>query len=365
VLLSSGRFFVRRIPVAPDSPVAAQVELALETLSPFPPAQLFHGYVLEEGGREALIFASHRRNYTAEETAGWSNATAVLPGFAPWLSADNLPAAGLGWRQQADSIEVLAWDGRSRLPQVVLARMIPTGESAAALRPALLEEARQRAGLASGCPVRELPTTIGTTPGKNGEIVLTLSGQPVVSVRFDSAHLDLMDVRDKAQLSYQRRTARRDLWLWRACVAGGAGLAACLLLELALVGGNLWLRGIHTLINARAEPVAQIKSTQELATRVGEMSSAQLRPLEMLTLVNAQRPPAVTFVRMVTTGVRSLEIEAQTGNPGDLRDLESKLKALTDVDRVELRDPRSRDGQTSFVLEVSFKPGYLPKGGGA
>ena len=47
VLLPDGMFFTRSIVIGAASTLAdvtAQVELALETLSPFPPAQLYHGF---------------------------------------------------------------------------------------------------------------------------------------------------------------------------------------------------------------------------------------------------------------------------------------------------------------------------------
>jgi len=364
ILLPSGRFFVRRITLVPDSDAAIQAELALESLSPFPPAQLFHGFALEAGGREALVFASHRRNYTAEETAAWASSAAVLPAFAPFLTGDDLPAAGLGWRQQDDSLEVFAWDGRHHLPLVLLTRTL-TGADAGAQRAGLLDEARQRAGLPESSPLRELPATLASAPDRNGAVALTLAGATTSIVTLDRTQLDRMDVRDRTQLAEQRQSARRDRWLWRAFAAGVAGLAACLVVELALAGGHVWVNGLHRLVAARSEPVAQIKSTQELATRVAEMASQQLRPMEMLAAVNAQRPGSITFLRVATTGVRSLEIEAQTSNPGDLRDFETKLHTTAGIDQVELRDPRSRDGQTTFLLEVGFQPGFPVKGGGA
>ena len=63
VLLPDHRFFVRAVPVtegaaAPE--VANEVELALETLSPFPPAQLYYGYFWTPGADRALVFASYR-----------------------------------------------------------------------------------------------------------------------------------------------------------------------------------------------------------------------------------------------------------------------------------------------------------------
>ena len=41
VLVPGGKFFIRRVPLVPEGDAAAQVGLALESLSPFPAAQLY------------------------------------------------------------------------------------------------------------------------------------------------------------------------------------------------------------------------------------------------------------------------------------------------------------------------------------
>ena len=58
VLAPSDRFFVCTVPIAGDANVAAQVELALEEISPFPLAQLYYGHLLAPDRSRALAFAS-------------------------------------------------------------------------------------------------------------------------------------------------------------------------------------------------------------------------------------------------------------------------------------------------------------------
>ena len=363
ILLPAERFFVRRVALAPEAPAEGQLELALETLSPFGPTQLYHGFLPDPSGRDALLYAAHRRNFTAEETASWVTARAVLPAFVSALGTGALPPAGLAWRRQGETLEVSAYDGQGRLPVVLLARPLTPEADLPALRSQLLDEARQRAGLPGSSPVRELPAHLSASPDKKGGVLFTFADHDQSTLA--AGQLDTLDVRDRAQLAAQRRTARRDLWLWRAFAAGCAGLAACLVLELALLGGRFFLQAQHTFVEARSGPVEQIKSTQELATRLGQMSSQQLRPFEMLAAVNAPRPASINFIRVSTTGRLSLEVEAQTANSGDLGVYEGKLKAEPGIAQVELRDPRSRDGLTSFLLVVTFRPDFLKKGAGS
>src|SRR5476649_1537947 len=87
-VLPDAVFFSRAIPVSPDATreqVASEVGLALEALSPFPLAQLYFGYYWAPGASRALVFASYRRRFTAEQTAEWTSAQHVLPAFAAVL----------------------------------------------------------------------------------------------------------------------------------------------------------------------------------------------------------------------------------------------------------------------------------------
>ena len=59
--------------------VAAQVELALEALAPFPLAQMYYGHFWKTGAANALVFAAYRKRFTAEQTEAWHDAEAVMP----------------------------------------------------------------------------------------------------------------------------------------------------------------------------------------------------------------------------------------------------------------------------------------------
>src|SRR5580658_8573017 len=85
-LLPDALFFVRAVPVpgaaagGPETPpaeVAAQVELALEGVSPFPLTQLYYGYFWLPGSSHALAFAAYRRRFTVEQVAAWQGAELV------------------------------------------------------------------------------------------------------------------------------------------------------------------------------------------------------------------------------------------------------------------------------------------------
>jgi hypothetical protein len=358
VLLPGEKFFVRRVPLDPTGDAASQAGLALEGLSPFPAGQLFHGFRTDTARTCALVFAAYRRNFTPEETATWNGAAAVLPEFAVWLAVGSVPAAGLWVREHAGRVEVVAWDGRSELPAAILVR-----PAAGMEREALIAETRQKAGLAAGAPVKIFSSAVEAAREKR-ELVVRLAGG-AVEARFDTAALGQADVRDKVLLTERRRTLRRDTLLWRGFAAAVGGLAACVLLELGLLATHGWLRVQQGAVDAQKPMVARIDLAQSLARRLEQFSAQRVLPFEMLAAVYEKRPNSVQFTRISTNGLWRMDIEAQTDNAADLRDFEAGVRKLATIEHVELRDPRTREGLTTFLLEVTFKPGTLKPGGGA
>src|SRR5215207_2347590 len=87
-LLPDALFFTRSVAVtkgATQAEAASQVELALEAVSPFPLAQLYYGWFWVPGSEHALVSASYRRRFTADQTAAWEGSELVMPAFAAAL----------------------------------------------------------------------------------------------------------------------------------------------------------------------------------------------------------------------------------------------------------------------------------------
>ena len=143
LLVAGARFFIRRIPLAPNAPAAPQIELALETLSPFPLEQLFHGSVTDKAGQHALIYAAYRRNFSAAEQETWDQARVVISEFLLWAFTRRPNQAGAQLRHTATGIEIVAWDDASELPVLVLSREANDDEVESDPTPLLLELKRQ------------------------------------------------------------------------------------------------------------------------------------------------------------------------------------------------------------------------------
>lgn len=358
VLLPATKFFVRRIPLVAGQDPGPQVEMALETIGPFAPGQLYYGYHPSADGTQALAFAGYRKNFAAAETATWAEAGAVLPAFALWLG-QSAPAAPTVWlHEQGEGVTAVLWDGQGSLPAGVIARET-AGRPVGAVREELVAEAKNRLGTAA---VKTQEFSGEPSAGALTKEGLTLSlGER--TAEFAPALLRAMDVRDKAELTGQLGRRQRDRRLWLVFAATVGVLAACVAVELGLQISSALLGRQRSRLEAAAEEVRRIEQANQLVVRMEQLAGQSLRPFEMLALLNAARPATLEFVRASTTGPRSMDIEAQSGNAADPQEYEKALAKAPEIEKAELRDFRTSGGRTTFLVAVTFKPGFAGQGG--
>lgn len=351
-LLPDGRFFTMAVPLAPmeeAGPVASQVELALEAVSPFPVAQLYHGYFTRPGAKRALAFAAYRKRFTTEESAAWAGADLAAPAFAVLLTAP-VPAGATTWVvTREDGLTAIHFDDDSGVPVAVHVAAWPaeaTPAERATVREALLREfPGSRSVVELAAPVQDLT---------EGEAIVFQSGGLRVEIPEEIA--GALDVRDKAELATLVQARARDRWLWRGFLGAAAVIGLCALTELALLGGRALLATRRAERDIQAPAVAEIMTKQALSTRIEELASKRLLPLEMISVVSAVRPPSIQFTSTTTNGLRTLEIQAQTAAQGEIDAFESALRQQAACERVEVQDLVTRPGVTTFKLLVTFKP---------
>ena len=350
VLVAGDRFFVKQIDLDPAVATASQVEMALEECSPFPLAQLYHGFVVGADGAQALAYSAYRRRFTAEETAEWPGAAAVLPDFLGLLGpAPDRPL--LVVQVHPAGMSGVAWDGRARLPAAVLLKAMP--EPAEDQVKEMISELSRQAGL-TDAEVKRLDGPTGVGQDENGGAVFRVAGGE--TARFPAAAVVNADVRDKSFLQERRREeGRRRVWIWALRAASGLLLAAAGL-ELAAVGLGFWNARRQALVSAQAGEVARIETAQTLAIRIEDLAAREEKPLEWLSLVSSLRPRSVQFTRVASNNDRSLVIDARTGDAAAVGAYETILRQRDEIAGVEVRDIRSREGLTSFVLGLQFKP---------
>ncbi len=362
VLLPDALFFTRAMPVtagATPAEAAAQVELALEAVSPFPLAQLYYGFYWQPGAVRAFVFAAYRRRFTSEQTAAWSEAEVVLPKSAALFGASLEPATTVVLTEP-ELITAIFWE-EGNMPGKVLSRTLEpeaTDEDRAAARDELLH------AIGGSKAVIDLALPPVADPSKNDRELVFRSGD-VVS-RLPANVANPLDVRDKTDLSELRAARRRDVVLWRVAVGCAAALLLLGLLELTLVGGKMWQNIRLAQLNGRRSAVDKIVASAELANQISDLTTKRLLPLEMVTaLVGAdtdrkRKPDEIIFTRVQTRpegGLYKLFVQARTTNAAQIPAYESQLKALPEFQDVRVNILQGLGDR--FDLEVTFKPEFL------
>lgn len=356
-LLPDHHFFVRVIPLATGEgvePVPAQVELALESLAPFPVGQLYYGHFTRPGAARAVVFASYRKRFPADESDTWGSADLVTPAFATLLGAP-VPAGATTWViDQPEGLTAVHFGDDSGVPTDV--RMLTLSPDADAA-----QRAASRATLLRAFPgsrtVVDVPAPV-FDPEKSEESAWVFRAGDLVST-LPATLLESLDVRDKGELAVLRQAQRRDQWLWRALVGFLALIVACGVAELGLLGARLWLETRAAEVAVQRPDVDNLMNKRTLATRIEDLSSKRLLPLEMFTIVSEARPGGnIQFLTMSTSGRYTLQIAAQTASAtiGDIDAFQSALSRHEAIESVEVQGPENRAGVAAFRLTVVFKP---------
>lgn len=355
-ILSDAVFFTRVIPVvggATAAEVASQVELALEALSPFPLAQLYHGHYWKPGLDRAFVFAAYRRRFTAEQTSVWPQDQLVLPAFATVFGAEVAPATTVVLAAP-DGFTAVHWDSAAMPARVLVAAVTPeaTPEERSAARDELL-----RAVGGSKVVVDLTEPPVPETSGSDDEVVFR-SGAFVS--RLPVAMSSALDVRDKEQLAALRRAKLRDLWMWRTAMASAALIVFLACGELVLGAANaFWQKPRLAKLKAQAPLVDKIDNAQKLATRIEELSTKRLLPLEMIEVAR-KKPDGIQWTQVNTVGRNTLVIQAKTTNAGDVGVYKAALRSLPECESAETtRESLLPNGTTTFTITLVFKPGAV------
>ena len=361
-LLPDALFFTRAVPVttgASAAEAAAQLELALEGISPFPLAQLYYGWYWVPGAEHGLVFAAYRRRFTSEQTAEWEQVELVLPAFAAVLGA-NVEAATTIVLDSPDGLTAVHWSDPRVADRVVFRPLAleSTEEERARVREELLRE------VGGSKKVIAIESPISADVAASDREIVFRAGD--FESRLPVAVAAAVDVRDKAELASLRKARRRDIGMWRIAL----GSAALLLLlgagELALMGGQAWL-GVRERLYAVQKPrVDRIEKEDELTRRIDDLATKRLLPLEMVTQVvgenNERIPSDIQFTRVQadqSIGLYTLFIQGKTDNVAQVNAYEAALKNLPSVQNTQTKSFQVSGGRATFEIAVTFKPGAL------
>lgn len=361
-LLPDALFFSRAVPITTGATAAeamAQVELALEAISPFPLPQLYYGWCWVPGAAHAFVYAAYRRRFTADQVAAWQNAELVMPASATLFGASVEPATTVVLTQ-ASEITAVHWETPS-VPAKVLARAIDP-EATAEVRAQMREELLRAVG--GSKTVIDLESPPAPEPSRNDRELVFRAGN--FEARQAKAAAASLDVRDKGELAGLRAARRRDVILWRVALGCAAALLVLGLAEISLFGARKWQEVRVAQLNARKPLIDKIKTSQTLARRIDELANQRLLPLEMLTRIvgtdTKWKPADILLTRAETRpagGLYTLYIDAQTNNAALINVYQAQIKNLPECEDVKVNARPSQGDRVVFELVVTFKPGAV------
>ncbi len=350
-LLPGNRFFVRRITIE-GTDVDAEVNLALETASPFPLEQMLIGYVLSADGKQALAYAAHRRRFTPEESFAWPDDCQVIPEFIA-LCGIQMPKGGVVIHRGEERLTALAWKEGDALPSVVI-----VGEVSDLDENSIAREAADRAGLASDCERRSLTSKLH---GALRDADLVLQPENEAEFVIPKRLLDAADIRDTDFLTLRRKKERTNLILWNIMRASAAVIILSFIFEIVGLVLGWRIRDLSDANTQRRPLVSEIEAAQAIVGKIVELGVKRPLPLEMLSIANDHRPSSIDFQRMTCKSNTVIEIEGRTTNAGDITVFEHSLAALPEVANVANRDIRARETSTTFTTTITFKAEALRK----
>lgn len=361
-LLPDALFFIRSVSVtkgATPAEAASQAELALEGVAPFPLAQLYYGSFWVQGAANALVFASYRRRFTSEQVASWEGAELVLPAFAAVLAAEVEPGATI-MLDSVEGVTAVHWSD-SRVPTNVVFRPVAPEaplEERTRVRDELLRE------IGGSKKVIDLDSPLEADSSASDREIIFQAGD--LESRLPAGTASSIDVRDKGELAALRSARQRDIILWRVALGCAAALLLLVVGEFALVGGRSW-QSVRERQYKREKPlVDKIEAMADVTTRIQDLVTKRLLPLEMVTQVvgenNERIPGDLQFTRVhaeKSQGLYSLFIEGKTENQPQVNAYEATLKNLPTVQSAEARITQTRNLSATFNIQVTFKPGVL------
>ncbi|PTX91644.1 hypothetical protein DB354_17395 [Opitutus sp. ER46] len=365
MLLPDGLFFNRAVPIsagATPQEAATQVELALESIAPFPLSQMFYGWYWVPGADHAFVYAAYRRRFTTDQTASWGQAELVAPASAALFGGAVGPATTL-LLAGAEGLTAVHWETPQVPSQVVYRPYAPeaTEEDRAAVREEVLRS------LGGSKTVVDLLVPPVADPSYSDKEITFRSGDFVS--RLPSSVASALDVRDKGELEALRAARKRDVAFWRVALGCVAALFLLGVGELALIGGHAWQQVRVAEVNGRAPAVRKIEEAQDLAATVQGLVTKRFLPLEMITAVlgvNAERKPSDVVITRIQSsagdaarGAFTIVLELETTNPAQVPAYGNELKKLPECEDVHVEVQQSQGGRSRFRVLVTFKPGIL------
>ncbi|MDA0348604.1 MAG: hypothetical protein O3C43_02630 [Verrucomicrobia bacterium] len=175
----------------------------------------------------------------------------------------------------------------------------------------------------------------------------------------ETGKLWAMDVRKADAKEELAKKHGWSLWYWR-------GTMIVLLLFFILAAGEVGLLAFtkwnekQLLIALEKEPRASdVMEKSDILAKINQITTNQLLPFEMLTIVNEYRPETIWFTRFIAEGGNAVQVEAAGLPSSDINGFQEALRDVEVISNVTISNNRVANNQASFRMRIEFQPGAL------
>ena len=175
----------------------------------------------------------------------------------------------------------------------------------------------------------------------------------------ETSKLWAMDVRKADAKEELAKKYGWSLWYWRATVI-------VLLLFFILATGEIGLFAFtkwnekHLLIALEKEPRAtDVMQKSDILAKINQITTNQLLPFEMLTIVSQYKPETIWFTRFIAENGNAVQVEAAGLPSSDINGFQEALREVEVISNVTISNNRVANNQSSFRMRIEFQPGAL------
>ncbi len=174
---------------------------------------------------------------------------------------------------------------------------------------------------------------------------------------IDIWRADIRDVQFKTQ---EKKNRKMERYLARAGMVAGIAAILLIFLEILTTIGGSWTKSLQAKVDNNSPQVTSIMSKRDLLTKIEQLSTNNLRPFQMLQVLNDYRVGGIHFQSIDAKEGNRISVKGVAGNGGEVNSYKEALLQSTKVIGCET-SMRTSGGKTTFEINATFPPVDMAK----
>lgn len=345
-------------------------EFSLEGMSPFPIEQLAWGFFHRPKSSHILIYAAYKDRLRREGFDDLEIHQHVFPSFITAVREKPYPEPTVDFLVEGKSLSAVYYQANNPVPGHIHTEFVETDEAgnggAKEARSAMLKRLDLKGYnikdgwlVAGETPVLDTKGILRTTLNRVDQSGSHEGETKLVALPLSESALWAADIRDTAYIQRKRKEEATTGKVWMATIAAGVAAVLLIIAQLALWGTHMWIQNRQSLIAEQSASVQEIEGNHGLLNTIQQFAQQELKPFEMLEMLNVERPKEVYFELVEVDSFNEMFIKGVGENADVVYQYTEKLKASprvkSAVDKVRLDR-----GKGLFEITVTFAEDKFP-----